>query len=337
MNSFGTLFRVSIYGESHGEGVGVLIDGVPAGIPLKEEDFLEDIGRRKPGAVGTTKRIEGDLPQILSGVFEERTTGAPINIFFKNENKNSRVYRDFKGHPRPGHADFTATKKYGGYNDIRGGGHFSGRLTLGLVAGGVVAKKILKGVEYETTLKTLGELEFPKDLEKIEEYLRGVAEEGDSVGGIIGCSVKNLPIGLGEPFFDSVESKISHMMFSIPGIKGIEFGAGFSGTKFKGSQFNDRFIDSCGTTEGNNNGGINGGITNGNPLVFNVAVKPTASIFKPQESYNFKEERMETLKIEGRHDAAFVVRVPIVVENAVAIALADLYLGGKRWEREWTI
>lgn len=312
MNTFGNRFRISIYGESHGEGVGVLIDGVKPGVPLSPEDFLPDLNRRKPGAAGTTARIEEDFPELLSGVYKGFTTGAPVNIFFKNRNTRSKDYELFRTHPRPGHADYAANIKYRGYNDVRGGGHFSGRLTLGIVAAGVLAKKMLpEGICISSIIKEMGEL----------------PGNGDSVGGIIETTVAGVPAGLGEPFFDSAESMLAHMMFSIPGVKGIEFGAGFHGClNLKGSQFNDLIIDEKGTTATNNNGGINGGITNGNPILFRIAVKPTSSIFLPQETYSFQEGKVETLQIEGRHDAAFVLRVPVVAEAAAAIALINLYL-----------
>ena len=330
MNSFGSLFRVHIYGESHGSGIGVLIDGVPSGIKLTLEDFTKDLSKRKSGKIGTTPRKEDDIPNIISGVFNDFTTGAPINIFFENKNTYSKVYTDFKSHPRPGHADFSATKKYSGFNDIRGGGHFSGRLTLALVAAGVIAKKILNDFIFSSEIESIGilnKLEFDK---KLENYLLETAHSGDSLGGTISLTIKNVPIGLGEPFFDSVESVLSSIIFSIPGIKGIEFGAGFKGTEFLGSKFNDCFIDKSGKTSSNNNGGINGGITNGNDIFLKVAVKPTSSIFKPQETFNFKDKNIQSLKINGRHDVAFLLRVPIVLENAVAIALADLYLQNKK-------
>lgn len=330
MNSFGSLFRVHIYGESHGSGIGVLIDGVPSGIKLTLEDFTKDLSKRKSGKIGTTPRKEDDIPNIISGVFNDFTTGAPINIFFENKNTDSKVYTDFKSHPRPGHADFSATKKYSGFNDIRGGGHFSGRLTLALVAAGVIAKKILNDFIFSSEIESIGilnKLEFDK---KLENYLLETAHSGDSLGGTISLTIKNVPIGLGEPFFNSVESVLSSIIFSIPGIKGVEFGAGFKGTEFLGSKFNDCFIDKSGKTSSNNNGGINGGITNGNDIFLKVAVKPTSSIFKPQETFNFKDKNIQSLKINGRHDVAFLLRVPIVLENAVAIALADLYLQNKK-------
>lgn len=330
MNSFGSLFRVHIYGESHGSGIGVLIDGVPSGIKLTLEDFTKDLSKRKSGKIGTTPRKEDDIPNIISGIFNDFTTGAPINIFFENKNTDSKVYTDFKSHPRPGHADFSATKKYSGFNDIRGGGHFSGRLTLALVAAGVIAKKILNDFIFSSEIESIGilnKLEFDK---KLENYLLETAHSGDSLGGTISLTIKNVPIGLGEPFFNSVESVLSSIIFSIPGIKGVEFGAGFKGTEFLGSKFNDCFIDKSGKTSSNNNGGINGGITNGNDIFLKVAVKPTSSIFKPQETFNFKDKNIQSLKINGRHDVAFLLRVPIVLENAVAIALADLYLQNKK-------
>ncbi len=338
MNSFGRVLRISIYGESHGLGVGIILDGVPQGIQLDIEDFKEDISRRKPGKLGTTKRIEEDIPEFLSGIYHGFTTGAPINIFFKNKNNDSKVYTDFKNHPRPGHADFTSTFKYERYNDIRGSGHFSGRMTLGLVAGGVVAKKItnfllkkisdnsLEDIEYKTEIIKIGKLVYSNNSLEIDKEIKRVQSLGDSLGGVIQCEIFNVPIGLGEPFFDSVESLISHGIFSIPGVKGIEFGSGFLGCENLGSEFNDCFINREGRTLTNNNGGINGGISNGNKIIFSVAIKPTSSIFKNQETYNFKSGKIETLKIQGRHDVAFVLRVPIVIEAMTALVLTDLLM-----------
>ena len=333
MNSFGEIFRISVYGESHGEGVGVVIDGCPAGIDLDEENFTEDLSRRRAGKIGTTPRIEKDIPMFLSGVFNGKTTGAPVNIFFKNENTNSKAYTDFRDHPRPGHSDFTAHEKYGGFNDIRGGGMFSGRVTLAVVSAGVIAKKILQkfceNIEIESRIISLGELMLTDNNiseEGIDNYLKKIQSEGDSVGGIIECRGKNIPKSLGEPFFDSVESVVSHLIFSIGGVRGIEFGSGFNSAKMKGSECNDVFINSDGKTLTNNCGGINGGITNGNDIVFRTAVKPTSSIFKSQNTYSFTENKISELKIKGRHDTAFVLRVPVVVESSLAIALADLYL-----------
>lgn len=336
MNSFGQVFRISVYGESHGEGVGVVVDGCPAGIDIETEDFILDLSRRRAGKIGTTPRTEKDIPIFLSGVFNGKTTGAPINIFFKNENINSKVYTDFRNHPRPGHSDFTANEKYSGFNDIRGGGMFSGRVTLGLVSAGVIAKKILKeagrDIKIESRIISLGELQLAENNvseKETEEYLKKIQSEGDSVGGIIECRGINIPKSLGEPFFDSVESVISHLVFAVGGVRGIEFGSGFKSASMKGSECNDVFINVEGQTFTNNCGGVNGGITNGNDIVFRTAVKPTSSIFKSQETYSFTENKMSELKIEGRHDTAFVLRVPVVIEACFVAALADLYLRDK--------
>lgn len=318
MNSFGRIFRVSIYGESHGHGAGILIDGCPPGIDLCEDDFAEDIARRKSGAKGTTPRTEADTPHIRSGVYNNKTTGAPILIAFHNTNTRSRDYENLKNTPRPGHADFTALKKYGGFHDPRGGGHFSGRITLGLVAAGVVAKKIIHPMTIEAKLIEAG------GSTNIQQAVDKAVETKDSIGGIVQCQIKNIPAGLGEPFFDSVESMISHIIFSIPATKGIEFGAGFEAARMTGSQHNDNFIDADGTTETNYAGGINGGITNGNPIDFKVAVKPTSSIELPQKTVNLKTNKLDDLIIEGRHDTCIALRIPIVIENATAIVMADL-------------
>jgi chorismate synthase len=318
MNSYGNNFKVTIVGESHGKGAGVVIDGCPAGLPLNDFDFIKDLGRRKAGAKGTTPRKEDDEPQILTGVFDGKTTGAPITIWFENKNTKSGDYSEVKYIYRPGHADFVASQKYGGYQDFRGGGHFSGRITLGMVSAGVVAKKILSNVEIEAKLIEVG---GNPDLEKGLDY---AIQEKDSVGGLIECKVKNVPVGIGEPFFDSVESAISHLVFSIPGIKGIEFGSGFKAAEMLGSEHNDNFITKNGKTETNNAAGINGGITNGNEIVFRVAVKPTSSIFKIQKTMNFKTGEVIDFELKGRHDVCIALRIPVIVEAAAAIALADL-------------
>ena len=322
MNSFGTLFKVSIFGESHGSCVGVLVDGVPCGIKLSNEDFLEDLAKRKPGQRGTTPRVEKDLPLIESGVFNGYTTGEPILIRFLNENVIDKDYSNLVDHPRPGHCDYTAHIKYDGFNDYRGGGAFSGRLTLGIVAAGVIAKKITN-FSFESEIVSLhnnsNKEEFDNEVNKAIKNL-------DSIGGTIQVRVNNVLAGLGEPYFDSVESKISHILYSIGAVKGVSFGVGFAGESLYGSKYNDLIINELGKTKTNNNGGINGGITNGNEIVVNVFVKPTASIGKIQETFNFKDNKVEELKIEGRHDACIALRAPIVLENAVAIALADLFL-----------
>jgi chorismate synthase len=318
MNNFGKLFRVGIYGESHGKEVGILVDGCPAGLSLGERDFEKDLLRRKSGAKGTTPRLESDQPIIKTGVFNGKTTGAPILITFENKNIKSKDYKSLKDIPRPGHADFVAMKKFAGFNDNRGGGHFSGRLTLGLVAAGVVAKKIIRPVTVKAAL-----IEAGGDTD-IERAVNKAIEKNDSIGGIIECKVQDVPVGLGEPFFDSVESLVSHMMFSIPAIKGIEFGAGFKAAKMTGSQHNDLIINTHGKTETNHAGGINGGITNGNPIIFRIVVKPTSSISLPQETVNMKTGERTNLVIEGRHDVCIALRVPVVVECAAAVVLADL-------------
>lgn len=318
MNSFGRIFRINIFGESHGAGVGVTIDGVPAGISITQEDFIEDLSRRKPGKKGTTQRIEKDLPEFLSGIFEDNTTGAPLTIWFKNENIRPKDYAFVRSTPRPGHADWVADQKFGGFNDYRGGGHFSGRLTLALVACGVIAKKIVDPILIRSELVEAG------GSNDINRAIDLAVKSGDSIGGVVQCIANNLPVGLGEPFFDSVESLISHLVFAIPATKGIEFGSGFTSTKMKGSEHNDMIIDDSGTTSTNNAGGINGGITNGNPLVFRVAFKPTSSIGQKQETMNFEKGEVSDLEIKGRHDACIALRAPVVVEAITAIALADL-------------
>jgi len=320
MNTFGRLYVINIFGESHGESLGIVIDGVPAGIPLKNSDFEEDFTRRKSGAKGTTPRRESDIPRIMSGLFNGHTTGAPMAVIFENTSARSGDYSVLKEILRPGHADFTASRKYGGYQDYRGGGHFSGRLTLGLVAAGVIAKKIIDPVVVTANLMEAG------GSSDIESAVERAVEQQDSIGGIVECRISGVPVGLGEPFFDSVESVMSHMVFSIPAIKGIEFGSGFRAAKMRGSEHNDNIADTDGTTETNHAGGINGGITNGNEIIFRVAVKPTSSTHQPQRTMNFKTGEMEQLTIEGRHDTCIALRVPVVVEAAAAIVMADFML-----------
>lgn len=320
MNTFGRKFKLSIFGESHGEGIGIVIDGSPVGIALKEDDFRADFDRRRSGARGTTPRREPDLPKILSGVYQGKTTGAPIAIVFENTNTQSRDYDEIQDIPRLGHADFTSDKKYQGYNDPRGGGHFSGRITLGLVAAGYLAKQILKDVQFEAKVIEVG---GSTDIQKVIDK---ALADGNSVGGLIECKVKGLPVGLGEPFFDSIESLISHLVFAIPATKGIAFGSGFGASQMLGSEHNDEIIDADGKTKTNFAGGVNGGISNGNELVFRVAVKPTSSIGKTQHSYNKAKDKAVDFNIVGRHDACIALRIPVIIEAAAAIALADLFL-----------
>ena len=320
MNSFGRIFRINIFGESHGPEVGVTIDGCPPGIPLSEKDFENDLACRKSGAKGTTQRKEADIPRLISGVFQGYTTGTPLTILFENSDTRSEDYDDFKEIPRPGHADFTSGKKYLGFNDTRGGGHFSGRITIGLVAAGVIARKIIDPVEVKAGLLEAG------GEKKIKHAVKKAIAANDSIGGIVECKVSQMTVGLGEPFFDSLESLISHIVFAIPGIKGIEFGAGFGSARMRGSEHNDCFVSADGETGTNNAGGINGGISNGNPLVFRVAVKPTSSISKKQRTMNMTTGEMVDLGIKGRHDVCIALRIPVIIEAVTAIVLADLFL-----------
>lgn len=328
MNSLGRMFRVSILGESHGDCVGIVIDGCPAGMPLSAQDFTVDIERRKPGAKGTTPRKEDDIPEIVSGVFNEKTTGSPIAILFKNSNTRSTDYEKQRAVPRPGHADFVARKKFGGFEDYRGGGHFSGRLTVAVVAAGVVAKKILNtfnsnpqsNISVEAKIIEIGgETDPDKGLQK-------AIDAKDTIGGIVECSVNNLPIGIGEPFFDSAESIISHAVFAIPAVRGIEFGTGFAAAKMFGSVHNDAIENMEGTTATNHAGGIVGGLTNGNQLVFRIAIKPTSSTPKEQQTLNIETGNVEPFSVKGRHDLCIALRVPVVLEAVTAIALADMFM-----------
>jgi len=316
--------------------VGVTMDGVPAGMPLKESDFSMDLKRRKSGGIGTTLRREDDTPLIVSGVYHNTTTGAPLTIVFRNQNTNLSDYEKIKEWPRPGHADFVAMKKFCGFNDIRGGGHFSGRMTLCLVAAGVVAKKMLATDNFEgskpvkTTKKhaisisaKLTAIGGEADDKKWETLIKEAIKEGDSLGGLIECICSNVPVGLGQPFFDSLESQISHLIFSIPATRGIEFGDGFKAAEMKGSQHNDCIIDKNGKTKTNGAGGINGGISNGNPIVFKVAIKPTSSICKYQKSFDFVTGKVEEYSIRGRHDCCIALRCPVIIEAAAAIALVN--------------
>lgn len=322
MNSFGTHFRVSIFGESHGPSVGVVIDNCPAGVPITPADFETDIERRKGGKQkGTTPRQETDEPLIQSGVFKDKTTGSPIAITFLNQNTRSGDYDNQRSFPRPGHADWVANQKFGGFEDYRGGGHFSGRLTVCLVAAGVVAKKVLgNDIQVEATILEIGgEQDVEKGLEK------AIAAK-DSIGGIVECKVKGLPVGIGEPFWDSLESCLAHAVFSIPAVRGIEFGTGFQAAKMFGSQHNDAIKDSSGATETNHAGGIVGGITNGNEVVFRIAIKPTASTPQQQFTLNWESGEQEMLSVKGRHDLCIALRVPPVLEAVTAIVLADAML-----------
>lgn len=321
MNTFGRLFRVNIFGESHGESVGVNIDGCPAGLALPLEDFLPDLERRKGGMQkGTTPRKEDDLPIFKSGLFNNTSTGSPITILFENNNTRSGDYEKQRAVPRPGHADFVAHKKFGGFEDYRGGGPFSARLTVGLVAAGVIAKKMLGTSQVVSTILEIG---GESDLEK---GLQKAIDAKDSIGGIIECRVSGLPIGLGEPFWDSVESLIAHAIFAIPAVRGVEFGTGFAAARMFGSEHNDAIEDMEGHTRTNHAGGVVGGITNGNELVFRLAIKPTSSTPREQQTLNWETEQQERFSVKGRHDLCVALRAPVIVEAVTAIVLADVLL-----------
>ena len=331
MNSFGRLFRLHIFGESHGESVGIVIDGCPAGLPLTAEEFMTDIERRKGGTQkGTTPRQEEDIPIFKSGVFNNKTTGAPITILFENKNTRSGDYEKQRAVPRPGHADFVAHKKFEGNEDYRGGGHFSGRLTVCMVAAGVIAKKILRSVTVSANILEIGgEADQDKGLQK-------AIDAKDSIGGIIECRAGGLPVGLGEPFFDSVESVLGHAVLSIPAVRGIEFGTGFAAARMFGSEHNDAIENMNGKTITNHAGGVVGGITNGNELVFRIAIKPTSSTPKEQQTLNWESGKVESFSVKGRHDLCIALRVPVVLEAVTAVVLADLMMLEGHIKRIWS-
>ncbi|MFX0100944.1 MAG: chorismate synthase [Candidatus Hodarchaeota archaeon] len=355
-NSIGEKFVVTLFGESHGKCVGVVIDGVPPGYDVDIDKINEEMARRRPGqSKVTTARSEADKVEILSGIFNNKTTGAPILILTRNKDVNSSKYEQFKNIPRPGHADYPAMLKYGGFHDYRGSGRFSGRLTAGLVMAGSLARQIMidaMEMEIGAHVREIGGIQYDgevnvKDLRKKVEssivrcYEKNVSEkmierieearaEKDSVGGIVECIVEGLPAGLGDPFFNSIESKISKLVFSIGAIKGIEFGIGFKVAGMKGSENNDPYrIGENGTVEitSNNAGGILGGISTGNPIVFRVVVKPTSSIGKKQESIDLSTMKNVDLEYEGRHDPCIVPRVVPVIEAATCMVLIDILLG----------
>ena len=320
-NSFGSKFKISIWGASHAPEVGVRIEGVPQGIALSESDFESDLARRRASAKGTTARHEADIPTLRTGVIEGVTTGEAIEIVFQNGDTRSSDYSQFESHNRPSHIDFTARAKYGSEVDLRGSGQFSGRMTVLLVAAGVVAKKILQNIDYKSSIVEIG---GSRNEAEFADIIATAMANGDSVGGVVECRAKGVEVGLGEPFFDSAESIIAHLLFSVPAVKGVEFGSGFDGVKLRGSERNDCFVDGEGHTATNNEGGINGGITNGNDLVVRVAIKPTASISCEQMTYNKVLGKVAPLCIKGRHDACIALRAMVVVESVVAIALAEL-------------
>lgn len=316
--SWGKILQLSIFGESHGSTVGITISGLLPGITLPMESIKEDLAKRAPGQKLTSPRKEKDEFEIISGIFHGKTTGAPLTVIFRNTNIQSKDYELHKKIPRPGHADFPAQIKYRGFQDIRGGGHFSGRLTAPLVFAGAIAKKYLQEKKIQITSRLL-------EKESLEKILPQLIKEGDSIGASISCEVRGLSIGIGTPFFDSLESSIAHLAFSIPGVKGIEFGLGFDFIGKRGSEVNDEYRMEEGKiiTTTNYNGGILGGLSNGMPVEFRVVFKPTASIFKVQQSVNLEKQENTELQIQGRHDPCIALRAQIVVEAVAALAILD--------------
>ena len=359
-NSFGNAVSVTLFGESHGAEIGAVLDGMPAGIPVDEAFIRSQLSLRRPQGRISTARVEPDAFRIVSGVFEGHTTGTPICILIPNTNTRSEDYT--RGLPRPGHADYAAGIRYQGYEDYRGGGHFSGRVTAALVAVGAIAISALRtrGVwigthiarlstisdrafeDLSADLQALSEKSFPvlfdPAAEQMKQHIEAVAREGDSVGGILESAVVGLPAGLGEPWFDSVESMLSHALFSIPAVKGVEFGEGFGFADLRGSEANDAFVlrDGQVVTATNHNGGINGGITNGMPITFRTVIKPTPSIFKEQNTVDPIAMREEKLTLRGRHDPAIIHRARVVVDSVTALVLADLIVQ-RFGNREWLI
>lgn len=355
MNEFGTRYRIGIFGTSHGPCVGAKIEGCPAGSKISETLIQTELDRRSPGKSAiSTSRMERDKLEIISGLRKGRATGGPIVGLVRNVDTDSSAYDAFLRVPRPGHADYPATVKYGGHHDHRGGGQFSGRMTAGLVIGGAIARQVLekKGISLLAQTVQIGKVVLEKDVpfsiaekvvrasavgcadrdtaEQMKEEIVKAHQERDSVGGVIKCSVIGLPVGVGEPFFGSIESLLSAMMFSIPGVKGIEFGSGFKCASMRGSVHNDQYIIRNGRTltKTNNAGGILGGLSNGMPIEFRIAFKPTSSIARPQMSVDIIDRKPVELEIKGRHDPCIVPRAVPVVENSAAAVILDLMLQG---------
>lgn len=351
---WGSKIKLSIFGESHGNAIGITIDGLPAGFYIDMDKIMMEMARRAPGKSSlSTPRKESDIPEILSGYFEGKTTGTPLCAIIRNSNTKSKDYSKLKDVMRPGHADYTGAVRYKGFNDYRGGGHFSGRITAPLVFAGAICKQILevKGIIVSAHINSIGKIkdcsflesdisdellnsfkekELPLINTKLEDEMRqeilSARSSGDSIGGTIECAILGVSPGIGDPFFDSVESTLAHLMFSVPAVKGIEFGKGFDISKMRGSEANDEYYLENGNikTKTNNNGGILGGITNGMPIIFNVAIKPTASIFKEQNTVNIVTMEETTLCIEGRHDPCIVQRALPVIEAVAAIGITEL-------------
>lgn len=355
-STWGEKIKISVFGESHGEAVGIVIDGLPAGEKIDFDELYAQMSRRAPGsAVGSTPRKEADEVKILSGMLKNVTTGAPVCCIIENTNTRSTDYSAFMTTPRPSHADYAGLIRYGGYNDIRGGGHFSGRLTAPLTAAGAICRQMLsrRGVEIGAHIYCIGDIyDAPFDMERVDkallkrlntekfcvidpeagermkEEIEKAGSDGDSIGGIAECAAAGLAAGIGEPMFGGLESRIASILFGVPAVKGVEFGAGFALSKMRGSQANDTMYYENGEvkTRHNNNGGITGGISNGMPLIVRAAIKPTPSIAKEQNTVNLETKQNDTLSIKGRHDGCITVRAVPVIESAVAIALLDIIL-----------
>ena len=352
-NTFGNNVTFTIFGESHGEEIGAVIDGMTPGVTVDEEYIASRLALRRPSGRISTARVEEDKFRIVSGVFNGRATGTPITILIPNTNTKSGDYARTRALARPGHADYTAHLKYNGFEDYRGGGHFSGRITAGIVAAGAIAETALakKGIKIGTHIKRCAgiddaqftDIEKGIDIlhdkmfpvlddamgEKMQEAILAAASDGDSVGGILETYVTGFPAGVGEPMFDSVESELSHILFSVPAVKGVEFGAGFGFADLRGSQANDpmRYEGDKVVTLTNNNGGVNGGISNGMPIYFKCVIKPTPSIFKKQETVDFINKENGELELQGRHDPAIIHRARIVIDSVTAMVLMDMLTG----------
>lgn len=349
-NTFGNNIAVTLFGESHGTAIGAVLDGMPAGIPVDEDFIAYQMSLRKSVGAISTARKEADEVKIVSGVFNGKTTGTPVTFIIENQDTRSRDYGELAYKARPGHADYTAQVKYNGFQDFRGGGHFSGRITAGLVASGAVAISALKaqGITVGTHILSCGGVcdrdfnDIKADVdylnkqefavldssraEEMQEVIMNAKRDGDSVGGILETAVIGMPAGYGEPWFDTVEGLLSHALFSIPAVKGVEFGAGFKYADMRGSQANDPFrsSDNSIVTSTNNCGGILGGITDGMPIIFRCAVKPTPSIYKEQQTINLQTGENTELQIKGRHDPAIVHRARVVADSVTALVLYDL-------------
>ena len=349
-NSLGKEFIVTTFGESHGKYVGVVVDGCPAGLKLSEEDFQEELDRRIPALPKiVSARVEKDVAKILSGTFNGKTTGAPIALMVENKETNSSDYEAIKDLPRPGHSDYPARIRYGGFNDYRGGGRFSGRVTVALILAGTIAKKLLNRYDVDVLAYTMavGQVKTDKkfspaeirknryaaatrcpDLacaEKMEEAIVNAKQAGDSLGGIIECIALNMPVGIGEPLFDALDADLAKALFGVPAVKGVEFGAGFRAAELRGSENNDAFLFKNGkvATSTDNAGGILGGLSSGMPIMIRVAIKPTPSIAKEQKTVNLSTMEDASVSVKGRHDPCVVPKAVPAIEAAVAVTLVD--------------